>query len=307
MKNKEFDIIICVGPQHQEIVQKTINAIFIHFEFDNLWIIANQQIIKNIQEDLTRNKKIKFISEDSLIPNVTINTLNDYFLHREQDTNRAGWYYQQFLKMQMSSILESSYYLIWDADTIPLQRIDFFDNDSALIQTSSEYHKPYFETLSRLLKLEKALQESFITEHMMVMTSVMNNLIQEIQSINPSKPWPLIVLDNIDNQNLSKSGFSEYETYGTYLWKQTSSKFKLREQKLKTYRHGTQLFSSTPSTQALLVLKDLEFAYVTFEVWDTGKRSKLRKNTIKANLYAILADSKLAFLAKKILQSFKTK
>lgn len=47
---------------------------------------------------------------------------------------------------------EDDYFLIWDADTIPLRKLEFFDGQGRMLLTKAEeYHPPYFQTYEKIL------------------------------------------------------------------------------------------------------------------------------------------------------------
>lgn len=309
MREEPFDIVLCVGPQHAEIAYKTVLGILTYFNYANIWIISNPMTLNKLKLTLPFNKQLIYLEEDKIIPEVSLEKLKEYFKRRDAQPSRAGWYYQQFLKMSLSLHCQSTHYLIWDADTIPLKRINFFKADKPLMHTSSEYHKPYFETLNNLLSLDKKIESSFITEHMLVDTAVMKMLIADIQANNSQKPWPITVLDAVSTEDLSKSGFSEYETYGTFVLDRHHLSFLIREQSdsLQTYRNGTQLFSPNPSYGDLKLLKDMGYHYVTFEIWDSQQEKNIRKNHQQAKLYSQLMNLKLSPLANWVLKRFRKK
>jgi hypothetical protein len=67
--------------------------------------------------------------------------------------SRLSWYYQQVLKIAFlfRSHAPNVDLVMWDADTIPLDRIEFFDNNGAVLYGSKvEFHTPYFVTLNSL-------------------------------------------------------------------------------------------------------------------------------------------------------------
>jgi len=66
---------------------------------------------------------------------------------------RLSWYYQQALKIAFlfRSHSPSLNLVMWDADTIPLDHIEFFDGNGAVLYGSKvEFHTPYFVTLNNL-------------------------------------------------------------------------------------------------------------------------------------------------------------
>lgn len=207
----------------------------------------------------------------------------------------------------MSLHCQSTHYLIWDADTIPLRNIQFLNKNKSLIQTSSEYHRPYFDVIKSLLNLDKLIPKSFITEHMMVSKAIMKELIGTIQNTNQKQHWVFNILSLIDKTNLSQSGFSEYETYGTYALSNYSFAIQIRDENLRSFRSGTRVYTPNPSFKNLEILKKLNYDYVTFEVWDNHSKKATSKNKKLAELYYIVLKLKLTPLANMILKHFEKK
>ncbi len=145
-----------------------------------------------------------------------------------------GWYYQQFLKMEYSRICEDQYYMSWDGDTIPCAPFSMFQEGSGApyLDLKQEYHALYFATLEKILPgMRKVIGKSFISEHMLFDKVIMQELIKRIES-NDSIPgnhyWEKII-NAIAPEQISDSGFSEFETYGTYVAFTRPSVYKLRE------------------------------------------------------------------------------
>ena len=89
---------------------------------------------------------LELIDELDVIKGITIEEIKSYLKEKGADSTRAGWYFQQFLKMAFSLRHDcDKYYVIWDADTILLRPFEALGHDGrALIQPSDEYHAPYF-------------------------------------------------------------------------------------------------------------------------------------------------------------------
>ena len=67
---------------------------------------------------------------------------------------RAGWYLQQFIKIEACRAAKPyETVLIWDADTIPLQKLEFEDEAGRLIYYKGNHrpliHKPYFDLIQK--------------------------------------------------------------------------------------------------------------------------------------------------------------
>ena len=69
--------------------------------------------------------------------------------------NRLGWYYQQILKLTFVLKFtkdKRAPIIIWDADTIILKKILFFEKKNSICHgTTSEFHKAYYLTNRALL------------------------------------------------------------------------------------------------------------------------------------------------------------
>ncbi|MEI9933484.1 MAG: DUF6492 family protein [Ferruginibacter sp.] len=212
------------------------------------------------------NDRIVFIAEDTLIPGISLKKIKDYCLQLFSDEGRAGWYYQQFLKMGVSNYSTiSNYYLVWDADTVPLRKLKFFDDKRrTLMVMRKEYHAPYFDTLKKLLLLDRQVDYSFVSEHMMIRKEIMHSLIHaiEVSTIN-GNGWIEKILHAVNKQEYF-SGFSEYETYGNYLAKFYPKSFVGRNIR---HRRSAGLISQQPGV-LLLKWLSLKYSMASFEKWN---------------------------------------
>ena len=129
---------------------------------------------------------------------------------------RYGWYLQQFIKIEALRRLGQKNIrgVIWDADTVPLKAIDFFSPTAVNFFHGNEYHLPYFQTIDRLLKLDRVVPHSFIAQSFPCEPHWVSAFCEEIESSH-QKPWWKAIIDCIDFEQ--KSGFSEYETLGNFV------------------------------------------------------------------------------------------
>src|ERR1039457_5006296 len=68
------------------------------------------------------------IPEDDFIPTMTMAKLRRLDVPNFPEAGAAGWYFQQLLKLQFAYFEPAEdYYLMWDADTVPLRSLRFFD------------------------------------------------------------------------------------------------------------------------------------------------------------------------------------
>lgn len=129
---------------------------------------------------------------------------------------RLGWYLQQLIKISyLETAGDEEVFLIWDADTIPLKPLKFVDDDGALrYYRSDEFHRPYFESISRLLGMERKVNYSFIAQCFPIRGSWAKEFFSYIETQHRST-WIEALIDSVDFREAC--GFSEYETLGTYL------------------------------------------------------------------------------------------
>ena len=289
MKNT-YDVVTCISKNHLEIGVRAIRSLIKLSEAQKIFVITSKKNINFLKKNFPKEKSLFILNEDKIIPNIKL--IDVAYILREfgGKAERAGWYFQQFLKMNISrhpSI--SKYYLIWDADTIMLKKINFFDQSNKLIiNTSKEFHKPYFQTI-RNFGLLKTNNFSFISEHMLVNSVIMNNLISLIEKANSKNhSWvkTLISYINKDHLNETGSGFSEFETYGTYLSKYHSDSFVTN--KLKSCRNTYSLYGKHNQINTFLILRFYGYYWASFEDWDlkTQRFQYLRLIRIINNLLA---------------------
>jgi len=248
-------------------INYTIPSILSKLSFNKLYILTKKENFDTITSAFAN--RIVCIDENKICEGLSIDTLKDYFINRNANVNRVGWYFQQFLKLGIAKqdyILDT--YLIWDADTIILKPLDFFTADYKIYyDITDEHHNPYFNSIKKLIGIEKQVDYSFITEHLLFKKEIVLNLIDTFST--PTKKWWFTILDTIDTGNLSLSGFSEYELYGNYVIKNHPNEYQLRQ--LKKYRNGTKLFGNKPSKNSLKLFSHV-FDYITFEEWQKKQK-----------------------------------
>jgi FkbM family methyltransferase len=129
---------------------------------------------------------------------------------------RTGWYLQQIIKLRaLAETGEDDVAVIWDADTVPLRRLNFVDGLGRLVHwKGTEDCRPYFTAIERLLGMEKAVGYSFIAQCLAIRGRWMREFIDLIERRH-GRPWIEAILASIDFSQTS--GFSEYETLGTFL------------------------------------------------------------------------------------------
>ena len=94
------------------------------------------------------------------------------------------WYWQQFKKLFSFLIPEiREQIILWDCDTYPLKKCDFFVSEVPMVMTSkAEYHVPYFLTFYNLTGFLCLPPFSSITQHAAVSKTELAELAQLFQT-----------------------------------------------------------------------------------------------------------------------------
>lgn len=257
-----------------------------------------------LKREMKNEKNVLFIDENRLIDGMTLSSVRNLIIRAGGDPSDAGWFLKQLINIGYSKVCPDKYYLVWDADTLPLNPISFFDESTGkpLFNLKREYVPAYFETMQNLLGLPKCRPESFITEHMLFDKDLCNQMILDIESnesIEGKSFWEKCISASVFKK--TKRSFAEYETYGTYAMIKSPETYLTR--KLKTFRCGAEFLGEMPSEEILSWVAK-EFDTVSLEHWGIPVDFSLRlvnsKEVREKNTFGDI----VRFIVKKIeLQS----
>lgn len=270
-----FDVVMPVTREHNAVAGLSIQSLVRNVAPRRIYVMTPKNNFSFFAA-LPGNCPVALVDEDTLIPGITLRAIADFIEKAGEKRSRAGWYFQQFLKMSASFLPDiTDYYLIWDADTLMLNPIRFLnDANQALIKPSTEHHRPYFDTYAKLLGLTRSVDFSFISEHFFIRTEYMKELIAAIEKrAKPGTPWVWAVMNAVEPRQLSGAGFSEYETYGNFV--NTVHPGAIAVRPLSTIRYGARKFGPAPNRYDLYRLS-LSYAYASFESWDAGKPLRIK-------------------------------
>lgn len=240
MEIKKVSLVIPTISRDLPVFLKNIDLYFDYLPITNVFIIGDI----SLQKQLPCDNRLVFLDESALLPIDAIKRLFATKCKRSSEMRRCGWYIQQFLKMSFANICADEYYLLWDCDTIPVRSISLFgESDKPYLDYKIEFFKGYFKTLGVLLPgTGKEFSGSFIAEHMLINTMCMRSLIHDIDrnlNLEGDNAWEKII-NAIDSNDLPKSGYSEFETYGTYVYKHYPEMYLLR--RWHSMRYGAFYF-----------------------------------------------------------------
>lgn len=218
MSTTQFDIVIPLGPNDIEVIDKVIN-----YSKQNILGYRNIYIItcnKNIQADGC------IIIDENTFP-FNLKTIGEYTNH----CSRTGWYLQQLLKLyagfHVPNILEN--YLVVDADTFFINPTTFFEDGLPLYNTGTEYFEQYFNHMKKMHpSLVKQNNYSGICHHMIFNKELVRHLFDIVENHTGDIFWRSF-MKNLDPAHISGSGASEYEMYFNFLLIYHKDKMKIRQ------------------------------------------------------------------------------
>ena len=250
MNSNHFDVLIVVTPADCERLMPLYPRLAKNFKYGDICFIGTDKVGEVVSEHGNINGNARWMDENSLIPFDDVHAcmgkkLSPLLNGEKLPRGITGWYYQQFLKMQYSVVCSDEYYMVWDGDTVPCRDINMFSAETGqpYLDLKHEHHPEYFETMGKILPgFKKVIERSFISEHMLINTKIMRNLISDIEkndSIEGTRFWEKII-NCIEPEKIYDSSFSEFETYGTYVALRHPSVYKLRE--WHSFRLGASFF-----------------------------------------------------------------
>lgn len=184
------------------------------------------------------------------------------------NTKRYHWYLQQFYKIEALLKADSQYIVIWDADCVPVEKLSLFDDngDPIYMKASQEYNHDYFETIEKMLDMQRVQDFSFIIPGFPIPKKWVNEFaqyFQDKQGIN----WYDSIIQNTPFNRMS--GFSEYETLGTWVankYPDSWSNKKINWERLGQSRFGYARKYNEEAIVKLGKINDLQV--ISFENWD---------------------------------------
>lgn len=258
-----LEVVTAALPRHLGILRRTVRGLREFAPVKTIHVITAGKNFRRFRAALGGD--VELLDEDTLIPDMTLAALRAF--NGPSFPQAAGWYFQQYLKLAFAFRPSTdSHFLIWDADTIPLRPLRFFDDDGRMMFVkSAEYHEPYFANYRHLIGAEPNREFSFISQHMPVERASLREMLERIDARFPGdESWAWKIM-----RNLPRTGsdlFSEYEFYGHYLKSFHPEKAVFVERPWT--RDGTRLKSFRPTDADLLDLaRDYDFA--AFEHYQT--------------------------------------
>lgn len=261
-----FDLIIPVAGKEVSFVHRVTMYARKNLEgLDCIYILTNKKHFKKIAKNLKEQRNITLLDEDTLIDGLTFECIKD-FVKRYTNNVTPGWYFQQFLKYAFAfTSYAKQYYLSWDADTIPIAKINFFKNGQPLFTRKTEYNENYFTTIKKILGIAKVVPYSFIAEHMLFNSNIVKEIVEKISACDvEGNTWYEKIL-RAGDYSVGKPPYSEFETYGTYVTAYYPNLYQIRQ--LNTFRRGSVIRGRYISDNLLETLS-FDIDTISFELRD---------------------------------------
>lgn len=182
-------------------------------DIKNIYIIGNEN--PNIDGTI-------FINEKEIPNLISLYEIKSIWNSKNKKVaHRAGWLYQQFLKLAAPEYISNlnNNFLISDSDIVfvnnPYQSCYETVFPYAKAYTN-EYHSPYREQYFKLLKEDCTAGFSFINHQMVFNKKYLKELKNQIENMY-QKNWYTSVMDTLNYDE--HSNFSEYDLYGNWMVK----------------------------------------------------------------------------------------
>lgn len=238
-------------------------------------LFVGPAVLQDCITDSGLSEKAGFINENDILLFDTVHKvmaehMKDRLGEQEMPRGVTGWYYQQFLKMEYAKKCKDDFYMSWDGDTIPCAPFEMHskETEQPYLDLKHELHEEYFVTMSRLLPgMKKVIGKSFISEHMLFNSSIMKELIAAIEGnddILGTQYWEKII-HSIEPERITKSAFSEFETYGAYVALHYPEMYKLRS--WHSFRMAGDFFDINTICDRDYEWLSKDFYAISFEKW----------------------------------------
>ncbi len=304
MTDKIQVIIPTIPKDYLRMRDVQVSKVLENLPVKELIFVGNSELCEIINEDIQERyseKPIRVLNEEELVArqpvieyvNRRVNSINPKLISRV----RGGWYYQQFLKMSFSEKCEGDYYMTWDMDTVPLREVLMFDrNLRPVFDLKSEHNPGYFKTIVNLLGIQKNVEGSFVSEHMIFKKEYMKELIRSMeQSSVEGENYREKIINAIEDEYISL-GFSEFETYGVFVTDRHPDSYGYR--RFSSLRRGSWFLMPNELTSEDMEWLAQDYDAITFEnaeiipdMAQLFRNPKYRNNMSAKKFYETILES----------------
>ena len=272
MKEKKLNICQVSLAGNLPIIFRNIKNFKKFYLHSNFFIIV-PNVDSLIFKEKLKLENVNIISEDSLISFDEFKKISNTYLKKNDYyndiQNRLSWYYQQILKISfLVNFIKNTNQeiIIWDADTIIIDKIAFFKNGESIpYGNTSEYHRAYYKTNLKILGSQPEYFISSLSQFVAMTSNDCNNFYKLLNLIYKNneataKDLTHLIMKSISNVHNSYNGsmFSEFELIG-----HSNLINNFKKQKLISGIRDN--LSGKLSDNQIHLLKILGFKYVAYE------------------------------------------
>jgi len=276
------------------IIENFINFKKIYGEI-KIFILCPKEQLDQFKKKLPF-KEIVIINEDELLSfndfKKIYERLSKNLIYKDEFKKRLKWYYQQVLKITFAVNFTQKNHenlIIWDADTIILKKIIFFNNNKSIKYGNFfEFHKAYYMTNENILKTLPKYHISFLNQFIAISKIESDFLLNNFLNYKSQKKFSHQISEHIllsiftKHQIYNGSLFSEYELIGmsNYIF------FNQKQKPILFLRFG--LDGKLTKLQKLISIM-LNYKHVTYEHSHLNAKSKgMLKRSQKWNRFLII-------------------
>ncbi|HUC90475.1 MAG TPA: DUF6492 family protein [Paenibacillus sp.] len=199
---------------------------------------------------LCRRKRCVFVNENTVLP-ITKRDIH----YRSRTWDRSGWLYQQLLKLSGDTVCSRDF-LVADADTVFIRPHRFRSNGKTVFYSRAWSQPEYFNTYRKLLGRKRTSPRSLVAHYMLFERAKLRKLKRTIEARH-GIPWFKAVIRVIDRTK--QFGFSEFETYGNFVYALNRAGYTLRPALNKSLPTGPRRLSASKITKLAKSYRSISF------------------------------------------------
>ena len=229
-----IDIFIPLGARHLSTLPFVIKGArkYIRHPVLHFFVVSNNA---SSVKDLCKQLDVTFVDELDVLGYDKHSI--EYRCRKGQD--RAGWLYQQLLKLHADRVSDQNKILVLDAGTVFVRPKIFCHQGQDILDYSDEWHLPYFSMYKRMMDQNPLAKVSFVCNYMLFDRDKLIAMKAEVLKKH-HKQIDAVIIELIDRAECS--GFSEFETYGNYVLNKWPTEIK---REYWFHRHSDLLLTSS--------------------------------------------------------------
>ncbi len=305
MRNQYVFLMVSLVDELEKVII-SINKLKKLYVVNKFVVIVPEKDINKFKQQLRFNKNVEIYNENEIVNKEKFFNLCNRYLKNKKDFNsfRTSWYFQQVLKLTYSlsdNFFTNHNLVMWDADTIPIRKIEFFNKNNEPINYGSfyEYHLPYFEHNKILFgqnykPFQFAATIQFYALNIQDRKDLRAHILNFNQNhnISPSKLFvgeAIIKGIEMQDKSISVAGqlVSEQELVGAFIFKKYK-RAKKDQKIIKFFRFDVDGYLNKFQN---LILYLFNYKHITYEWHYELRKSQSYKNLFKCILRDLIVSN----------------